>query len=117
MGAALEDPLTRLLQTASDVPRAAAEVIAQLRQEMTRLGERDNAALAEELRRVAAHGSAVRTIPNFHAGMPPDRFDLVYRQTHGTHRWLRYRIGYADRTEHAPVGLTSEDHLSWAWCL
>ena len=47
LGAALEAPLTRLLQTASDVPRAAAEVIAQLRQEMTRLGERDNAALAE----------------------------------------------------------------------
>ncbi|MDT8992521.1 DUF802 domain-containing protein [Curvibacter sp. APW13] len=47
LGAALEQPLTRLLQTASDVPRAAAEVIAQLRQEMTRLGERDNAALAE----------------------------------------------------------------------
>lgn len=47
LGAALEEPLTRLLQTASDVPRAAAEVIAQLRQEMTRLGERDNAALGE----------------------------------------------------------------------
>jgi hypothetical protein len=47
LGAALEAPLTRLLQTASEVPRAAAEVIAQLRQEMTRLGERDNAALAE----------------------------------------------------------------------
>ena len=47
LGAALEAPLTSLLQTASDVPRAAAEVIAQLRQEMTRLGERDNAALGE----------------------------------------------------------------------
>ena len=47
LGASLEAPLTRLLQTASDVPQAAAEVITQLRQEMTRLGERDNLALAE----------------------------------------------------------------------
>ena len=47
LGGALEAPLTRLLQTASDVPQAAAEVITQLRQEMTHLSERDNAALAE----------------------------------------------------------------------
>lgn len=47
LGSALEAPLTRLLQTASDVPQAAAEVITQLRQEMTQLSERDNAALAE----------------------------------------------------------------------
>ncbi|ART54081.1 chemotaxis protein [Acidovorax carolinensis] len=47
LGAALEAPLTRLLQTASDVPQAAAEVITQLRHEMARLSERDNVALAE----------------------------------------------------------------------
>lgn len=47
LGAALETPMTRLLQTASEVPQAAAEVIAQLRQEMTRLTERDNLALEE----------------------------------------------------------------------
>ena len=47
LGGALEAPLTRLLQTASDVPQAVAEVITQLRQEMTHLSERDNAALAE----------------------------------------------------------------------
>ena len=47
LGSALEAPLTRLLQTASDVPQAAAEVITQLRQEMAHLSERDNIALAE----------------------------------------------------------------------
>ncbi|HSV51839.1 MAG TPA: DUF802 domain-containing protein [Burkholderiaceae bacterium] len=47
LGAALEAPMTRLLQTAAEVPQAAAEVIAQLRQEMTRLTERDNLALQE----------------------------------------------------------------------
>ncbi|MFN4119121.1 DUF802 domain-containing protein [Acidovorax sp.] len=47
LGTALEAPLTRLLQTASDVPQAAAGVITQLRAEMAHLSERDNAALAE----------------------------------------------------------------------
>jgi hypothetical protein len=47
LGTALEAPLSRLLQTASDVPQAAAEVITQLRHEMAHLSERDNAALEE----------------------------------------------------------------------
>lgn len=47
LGNALEAPMTRLLQTATEVPQAAAEVIGQLRQEMTRLTERDNLALEE----------------------------------------------------------------------
>ncbi len=47
LGAALEAPLTRLLQTASEVPQAAAGVITQLREEMSRLSERDTQALAE----------------------------------------------------------------------
>ncbi|MBC5781539.1 hypothetical protein H8N03_01200 [Ramlibacter sp. USB13] len=47
LGAALEAPLTRLLQTASEVPQAAAGVITELRQEMSRIGEKDNLALQE----------------------------------------------------------------------
>ena len=47
LGAALETPMTRLMQTAAEVPQAAAEVIAHMRGEMTRLSERDNAALEE----------------------------------------------------------------------
>jgi hypothetical protein len=47
LGAALEAPITRLLQTASEVPQAAAGVIAQLREQMQGMGERDNLALAE----------------------------------------------------------------------
>ena len=55
LGTALEAPMTRLLETASEAPRAAAEVIAQLRQEMSSLAERDrrtaeeHAGLAREL--------------------------------------------------------------------
>ena len=47
LGEALEAPMTRLLETASEAPKAAAEVIAQLRQEMSHLTERDNQALQE----------------------------------------------------------------------
>jgi hypothetical protein len=42
-----EEPLTRLLRTASEVPQSAAGVVAQLREEMSRLTERDNLALQE----------------------------------------------------------------------
>ena len=47
LGAALEAPMARMVATASEVPQAAAGVITQLRQEMARLAERDNHALAE----------------------------------------------------------------------
>jgi hypothetical protein len=47
LGAALEAPLTRLLQTAAEVPQAASGVITELRQETSRLTARDNAALHE----------------------------------------------------------------------
>ena len=62
LGAALEAPLTRLLQTASDVPQAAAEVITQLRQEMTRLGERDNLALAERTAMTHQLGTLLQSV-------------------------------------------------------
>lgn len=47
LGSALEAPISRLLHTASEVPQAAAGVIGELRQEMSRLAERDNVALQE----------------------------------------------------------------------
>jgi hypothetical protein len=47
LGAALEAPMTRLMHTAAEVPQAAAGVIAQLRQDMSLITERDNLALAE----------------------------------------------------------------------
>ncbi len=47
LGNALEAPLARLLQTASEVPQAAAGVLVQLRQEMAHLSGQENAALTE----------------------------------------------------------------------
>ena len=62
LGAALEAPLTRLLQTASDVPHAAAEVITHLRQEMTRMSERDNVALAERTAMMEQVGTLLHSV-------------------------------------------------------
>lgn len=50
LGTALEDPITRLIATASEAPRAAADVIGQLRQEMSSSIVRDNALLEERSR-------------------------------------------------------------------
>ncbi|WP_137892767.1 DUF802 domain-containing protein [Ramlibacter sp. 2FC] len=62
LGAALEAPMTRLLQTAAEVPQAAAEVIAQLRGEMTRLTERDNLALEERQALMERIGALLQTL-------------------------------------------------------
>ena len=50
LGTALEDPITRLIQTASEAPRAAAEVIGQLRQQISSSVSRDNELLEERSR-------------------------------------------------------------------
>ncbi|MES2317576.1 MAG: DUF802 domain-containing protein [Pseudomonadota bacterium] len=47
LGTALEDPITRLIETAAEAPRAAAEVIGQMRQEISHSVARDNALLEE----------------------------------------------------------------------
>jgi len=50
LGTALEEPITRLIETAAEAPRAAAEVIGQLRQEISHSVARDNAVLEERSR-------------------------------------------------------------------
>lgn len=47
LGTALEAPITRLIQTASEAPRAAAEVIGKLREEVSHSVARDNELLEE----------------------------------------------------------------------
>ena len=50
LGTALEEPITRLIETASEAPKAAAEVIGQLRQEISASVARDNDLLEERTR-------------------------------------------------------------------
>lgn len=47
LGQALEEPLAALIETASETPRAAAQVISQLRAEISKNIERDNVQLEE----------------------------------------------------------------------
>ena len=50
LGTALEEPITRLIHTASEAPRAAADVIGQLRQQVSSSVARDNELLEERSR-------------------------------------------------------------------
>jgi len=50
LGTALEQPIARLIETASEAPRAAAEVIGKLRQEVSNSAARDNELLDERAR-------------------------------------------------------------------
>ena len=50
LGTALEEPITRLIHTASEAPRAAAEVIGQLREQISGSVARDNELLEERSR-------------------------------------------------------------------
>ncbi len=62
LGTSLEAPMSRLLETASEAPKAAAEVIGQLRGEMSRLTERDNVALQERTELVAHISSLLQNV-------------------------------------------------------
>lgn len=50
LGRALEEPMTRLIELASETPRVAAEVIGKLRQQVSDSTERDNELLQERSR-------------------------------------------------------------------
>ena len=62
LGTALEEPITRLIHTASQAPRAAAEVIGQMRQEISHGVARDNALLEERSRIMATLSSLLDAI-------------------------------------------------------
>lgn len=62
LGTALEDPIIRLIQTAAEAPRAAAEVIGKLRQEMSSSAARDNELLEERSRIMATLNSLLDAI-------------------------------------------------------
>ncbi|MBK1852992.1 DUF802 domain-containing protein [Marinobacter sp. 1-4A] len=52
LGSGLEAPMTRLIETASETPKAAAQVISKLQDEMARNSERENQLLEERQRLV-----------------------------------------------------------------
>ena len=62
LGTSLEAPITRLIETASEAPRAAAEVIGKLRQEVSSSAARDNELLEERSRIMATLSSLLDAI-------------------------------------------------------
>jgi hypothetical protein len=68
LGKALEEPMTRLIQTASETPRAAAEVIGQLRQEISNNIERDNQLLEERSRLMTELDAVTESLTQTSAG-------------------------------------------------
>jgi hypothetical protein len=62
LGTALEAPITRLIETASEAPRAAAEVIGQLRKEVSNSVARDNELLEERSRIMETLNSLLESI-------------------------------------------------------
>lgn len=77
----------------------------------------DPGCFAEELLRVIEHGSTVRNVVNLWAGVEPSRFELVEVRRQDRHQQRRYRLTYADRTEHLQVGVSAEGRIYWAWPL
>ena len=62
LGTALEDPITRLIEIASEAPRAAADVIGQLRKEISSGVARDNELLEERSRIMATLNTLLESI-------------------------------------------------------
>ncbi|MDQ9169353.1 DUF802 domain-containing protein [Oxalobacteraceae bacterium R-40] len=62
LGTALEQPITRLIETASEAPRAAAEVIGQLREQISGSVARDNELLEERSRIMETLNSLLEAI-------------------------------------------------------
>ncbi|RBP50731.1 hypothetical protein [Arenicella xantha] len=62
LGQALEEPMQRLIETASQTPKAAAQVIEKLRGEMTKNLERDNDLLSERTRLMEQLDSLSKTL-------------------------------------------------------
>ncbi len=62
LGRELEEPMTRLIQTASETPKAAADVIAKLRDEISNNLERDNQMLEERHQLMERLGTLSNTL-------------------------------------------------------
>ena len=75
----------------------------------------DPACFADELLRVAEHGSAVRNVVNLYTGVEPDAFELVEAHREPTFGLRRYRMRHAERIDHVLVGLTPDRRIYWAW--
>lgn len=83
LGASLEAPMTRLIETASETPKAAAEVIGHLRREISNNIERDNTLLTERQEIMANVNKLFTTMEESAAGQR-DAIDQLVKNSADT---------------------------------
>ncbi|MDD0815263.1 DUF802 domain-containing protein [Curvibacter sp. HBC28] len=67
LGQSLEAPMSRLMQTAAEVPQAASELLLQLREQVSQLSQRDQQALSERVALMERLGTLLQAL-EAHAG-------------------------------------------------
>lgn len=103
LGAALEQPMTRLIQTAAQAPQAAAEVIAQLRREISHATERDNSLLEERSRLIEQLTALLAGLESASATQQGAVQSLVQASTD---LLQQASAGFADKVRHESDKLT-----------
>ena len=83
LGRELEAPMTRLIETASETPRAAAEVIGKLREEVSNNLERDNTLLEERQRIMQELGQLTEAMQQSSSGQQ-QAIEKLVSSTSGT---------------------------------
>ena len=114
LGTALEAPMTRLIETASETPKAAAEVISRLREEMAQSSERDNE-LLEERRRIMGELDALLTAQQQAAGVQRDAVETLIRDAGGVLKEVSDTFAgqvdaQTDRLDEAAADITGGAH-------
>jgi hypothetical protein len=85
LGNALEAPMTRLIETASETPKAAAEVISHLRREISNNIERDNSLLEERAQIIESLDALFKSLEQNSIGQR----DAVEKLVHSSSSMLR----------------------------
>lgn len=100
LGKGLEEPMQRLIETASETPRAAADVIARLRSQISTNIERDNQMLAERVQVMEQLNSLADAMERT-AGRQRDAIEALVTNSSSTLRDISERFG-----EQADSGIT-----------
>jgi hypothetical protein len=96
LGSALEEPMTRLIETASQTPKAAADVIEKLRGEMSKNLQRDNDLLIERSSLMQQLNSLANTLEQSTVSQR-EAIDVLVERSTGTLSKVEQR--FAERLE------------------
>ncbi len=111
LGQSLEEPMTRLIETASQTPKAAADVIEKLRGEMTKNFERDNDLLAERARLMEQLDSLSNTLEKNSVGQR-DAIDTLIERSAETLSTVGQQFGKNVQNESSKLSEVVENFAS-----